>query len=71
MKLIYAALICESPRILIQHRQVIKYPPSSGSSRKPMLLFILNSDELSQFRLHTQAEPWSRRLALEEDGENQ
>lgn len=24
-----------------------------------MLLFILNADELSQFRLHTSAEPWS------------
>lgn len=45
--------------ILIKHRRLLNTLLLRAHLRKPMLLFILNSDELSQFRLHTQAEPWS------------
>lgn len=45
--------------ILIKHRRLLNSLLLRAQLRKPMLLFVLNSDELSQFRLHTSAEPWS------------
>lgn len=45
--------------ILIKHQRLLNTLLLRAHLRKPMLLFILNSDELSQFRLHTRAEPWS------------
>lgn len=45
--------------ILIKRRRLLNTLLLRAHLREPMLLFILNADELSQFRLHTSAEPWS------------
>lgn len=45
--------------ILIKRRRLLNTLLLRAHLRKPMLLFILNSDELSQFCSHTLAEPSS------------
>lgn len=45
--------------ILIKRRRLLNTLLLRAHLREPMLLFILNSDELSQFRSHTSAAPWS------------
>lgn len=53
--------------VLIKRRRLLNTLLLCAHPPKPMLLFILNSDEL-QCRSHTSA---NCRLVLEEDGENQ
>lgn len=45
--------------ILIKRRRLLNTLLLRAHLWEPMLLFILNADELSQFRVHTSAEPWS------------